>query len=120
MWSILCATFVGTAAIMMASWHEAKPMYQRPANDNEPGVLVALEGHPAPPVVIEVEETFVSVTFCQTARRYLFGRLTDSGDLSRFGPLCRRQHADQVGKDDSPDDPLESLAYTFALRAVAN
>jgi len=93
---------------------------QRPANDNGPGVLVALEGHAAPPVVIEVEETFVSVTFCQLARRYHFGRLTDSDDLSRFGPLCRRQHADHVGKDGCADDPLESLAYIFALRAVAN
>jgi len=54
----------------------SKRLYQRPANDNEPGVLVALDGHSAPPVVIKVEETFVSVTFCQTARRYHFGRLT--------------------------------------------
>jgi hypothetical protein len=105
---------------MLALQPISKHLYQRAANDNEPGVLVALEGHPAPPVVIEVEETFVSVTFCKTARRYRFGRLADSDDLSRFGPLCRRQHVEQVGKDDSPDDQLESLAYTFALRAVAN
>lgn len=85
---------------------------QQPANDNEPSAtLVSVQGYPAaPPVVIEIEEGFVSVTFCSD-RRYRFGRLTNSDDVSRFGPLCRRQCA---------DDHLESLAYTFALRAVAN
>lgn len=90
------------------------------AEDNEPlSTLAALDECSAPAVVVVVEETFVSVAFRQTARRYHFGRLTDPEDVARFGPLSRRQQADQPGGDDYAHDHLESLAYTLALTAIA-
>jgi hypothetical protein len=93
------------------------------ANDNEASLtLVGFKADRAAPVVIEVAETFVSVTFQQMARRYRFGRLTDAEDVERFGPLCRCQHADRVDRcgyaGDYVDDQLESLAYLLSLRAI--
>ena len=91
----------------------------RDAHDDQRSTLAALDEYSAPAVVVVVEETFVSVTFRQTARRYHFGRLIDPEDVSRFGPLACRQQADQPGRIDYAHDHLESLAYTMALRAIA-
>ncbi len=93
---------------------------QSVANDDEPcSTLAAPDEYSAPAAVVVEEETFVSVTFRQTARRYYFGRLTDPEDVARFGPLARRQQADQPRRIDYAHDHLESLAYTLALRVIA-
>ena len=97
-----------------------QPVDQRPVNENEPpGTPLACRGFIASDVVVEVAETSVRVTFNPMAQHYYFGRLTDSDDVARFGPLSCRPETDQLCANDDARQ-LERLAYWLAMRAISS
>ena len=71
--------------------------------------------------LVEVKEAYVSVFFKPSDSHYSFGRLADSEDIARYGPLSQSPNVREGKTGDTviyPSDEVARMAHTLAVKAV--